>query len=106
MTKFSHTASTASILCIWPNVTPPSGNSGANLGDITFSTQMPPVPCGHTLGHPVLLEILQQVSDLHKTVKSDVVYSVPGLSGVPGNEAASAAAKEPPCSEMQHQTDP
>jgi hypothetical protein len=58
---------------------------------------MPPVLCGlqgHTLGHAVVLEILQQVSDLHKREKSDVVCSVPGLTGVPGNEVANAAAKE------------
>jgi hypothetical protein len=80
-----------SLSVIRPNVTPPSVNLATNLDDITFSTQMPPVPCSvqsYTLGHPVVLEIRQQVSDLQKTEKSDVVSSVPGLTGVPGNEAA------------------
>jgi hypothetical protein len=44
--------------------------------------------------HPIVNEILAQLSHLQKAGKSVVFCRVPGHTGLPGNEVADAAAKE------------
>jgi hypothetical protein len=48
----------------------------------------------YTLDHPVIMEILHQVSVIHKAGKSVVFCLVPAYTGLPGSEAADAATKE------------
>jgi hypothetical protein len=48
---------------------------------------------GYSPDHPIVVEILIQVSHLHKSGRSVVFYCVPGHTGLPGNEAADVAAK-------------
>jgi hypothetical protein len=51
---------------------------------------------GHSPEHPVVAEILLQVSNLRPSGQSVVVWCVPGRRGLPGREAADAAAVHGP----------
>jgi hypothetical protein len=44
--------------------------------------------------HPVISEILQQVTHLHKACKSAVFCLVPGHEGLPWNETTNDAVKQ------------
>jgi hypothetical protein len=48
---------------------------------------------GYGYNHPVVIEVLYQVSHFHKAWKSVVFCWVPDHTGLPSNEAADVAAK-------------
>jgi hypothetical protein len=51
---------------------------------------------GYSPDHPIVIELLFQLSHLHRAGKSAVFCWIPGHSGLPGNEAATPAALHGP----------
>jgi ribonuclease HI len=49
--------------------------------------------CGCSPDNPIVIELLFQLFHIHRAGKSVVFCRIPGQSGLPGNEAADAAAK-------------